>query len=353
MNEQMQRVRLAPDHEISRVIRGGWQMADGHGVLLGAEPIDDMIAFADAGITTFDCADIYTGVEELIGAFRARYRDLRGSDALGNIKVHTKYVPDLAILDRITKADVTAVIDQSLRRLKLDTIDLVQFHWWDYASPLWLQTAQWLDELRLAGKIRHIGGTNFDTDHLHAILDAGIPMISMQVQYSLLDRRPAKAMVEEAVARGVSLLCYGTVAGGFLSDKWLGAPEPADSLENRSLVKYRLIIEDFGGWSLFQDLLSALRSIADRHSTDIATIASAAVLARRAVAGVIVGARNRSHLASNLAISNVRLTATDQAEIEAVLGKAAEIDGDVYTLERDRHGRHGSIMKYNLNKGAA
>ena len=258
------------------------------------EPIDDMIAFADAGITTFDCADIYTGVEELIGAFRARYRNLRGGEALDRIKVHTKFVPDLAILDRITKADVTAIIDQSLRRLKIDTVDLVQFHWWDYGAPLWLQTAHWLDELRLAGKIRHIGGTNFDTDHLRAILDAGIPMVSMQVQYSLLDRRPAKAMVDEAAARGVSLLCYGTVAGGFLSDKWLGAPEPADDLENRSLVKYRLIIEDFGGWALFQKLLGALRTIADRHDTDIATIASAAVLARRAVAGVIVGARNRS-----------------------------------------------------------
>ncbi len=133
----------------------------------------------------------------------------------------------------------------------------------------------------------------------------------------------------------------------------MGKPEPADDLENRSLVKYRLIIQDFGGWSLFQDLLSTLRSIADRHSSDIATIASAAVLARQVVAGVIVGARNRAHLASNLAISNIQLTAIDQAEIEAVLARADDIDGDVYTLERDRHGRHGSIMKYNLNKGAA
>ena len=109
-----------------------------------------------------------------------------------------------------------------LRRLKIDTIDLVQFHWWDYTAPQWLQTAHWLDELRLAGKIRYIGGTNFDTDHLRAILDAGIPMISMQVQYSLLDRRPAKAMVHEAAARGVSLLCYGTVAGGFLQRQMAG-----------------------------------------------------------------------------------------------------------------------------------
>src|SRR4030095_14365644 len=128
----MQRIELSPGYEISRVIRGGWQLSGSHSASISDDPAGDMIAFADAGITTFDCADIYTGVEELIGAFRARYRDLRGSDALSNVKVHTKYVPDLAILDGITNADVTAVIDQSLRRLKIDTIDLVQFHWWDY-----------------------------------------------------------------------------------------------------------------------------------------------------------------------------------------------------------------------------
>ena len=71
----MQRTRLAADHEISRVIRGGWQMAGGHGAIDSAAAVEDMVAFADAGITTFDCADIYTGVEELIGRFRLRYRE--------------------------------------------------------------------------------------------------------------------------------------------------------------------------------------------------------------------------------------------------------------------------------------
>ena len=77
------------------------------------------------------------------------------------------------------------------------------------------------------------------------------------------------------------------------------------------------------------------------------------MLPKKAVAAVIVGARNRSHLASNLAISSIGLTAEDHAGIDAVLAQANELDGDVYTLERDRHGRHGQIMKYNLNKGAA
>jgi aryl-alcohol dehydrogenase-like predicted oxidoreductase len=348
----MQRIKLAPDYEISRVIRGGWQLAAGHGEVTSDDPVADMVAFADAGITTFDCADIYTGVEELIGRFRLRYRELRGDDALSRIKVHTKFVPDLDMLKRINKSYVEGVIDQSLKRLHLDRLDLVQFHWWDYAAPQWLETAQWLNELRLSGKIHKVSATNFDTDRMLHMVNAGVPLASMQVQYSLLDSRPAKRIVEVASANGVALFCYGTVAGGFLGDRWLGRPEPLD-FENRSLIKYKLIIDDIGGWDFFQALLKALRTVADRHGVDIATIASAAMLPRKAVAAVIVGARNRTHLASNLAISDVSLTARDRAEIDAVLSQARELDGDVYTLERDRYGRHGQIMKYNLNKGAA
>lgn len=349
----MQRISLSPDYEISRVIRGGWQMASGHGQLVSDDPVSDMIAFADAGITTFDCADIYTGVEELIGRFRLRFRNERGDEALGRIKVHTKFVPDLDALPSITKAYVERVIDQSLRRLNMERLDLVQFHWWDYDQPRWLETAHWLNELRQAGKIHKVSGTNFDTDHMLEMIGAGIPLTSMQVQYSLLDRRPAKRMVDAALANDVALFCYGTVAGGFLGDAWLGKPEPVAEVENRSLVKYRLIIQDFGGWELFQHLLRTLRTIADRHGVDIATVASASMLTRPAVAAVIVGARSRIHLASNLAVSDLRLTGQDRAEIAAVLAQSKQIEGDVYTIERDRTGRHGSIMKYNLIKGAA
>jgi aryl-alcohol dehydrogenase-like predicted oxidoreductase len=347
----MQRITIAPDYEISRVIRGGWQLAGGHGAIDADSAIEDMIAFADAGITTFDCADIYTGVEELIGRFRLAYKNLRGAEALSRIRVHTKFVPDLTVLPIISKAYVESVIDTSRQRLNLDCLDLVQFHWWAYDIPGWLETAGWLKELHQAGKIGKISGTNFDTDHIEAIIGAGVPFTSLQLQYSLLDRRPEKRMVGLADEKNFALFCYGTVAGGFLGDRWLGRPEPKHPLENRSLTKYKLIIDDFGGWDLFQALLSTLRGIADRHQVDIATVASAAMLTKPGVAAVIVGARNRDHLPSNLAIADIRLTETDQAEIAAILSQAHPLEGDVYTLERDREGRHGSIMKYNLNKG--
>ena len=83
-----------------------------------------------------------------------------------------------------------------------DRLDLVQFHWWDYAAPRWLETLGWLKELKAAGKIDRIGGTNFDSDHVAAIVEAGIPFTALQLQYSLLDRRPEKRMADLARESG-------------------------------------------------------------------------------------------------------------------------------------------------------
>jgi aryl-alcohol dehydrogenase-like predicted oxidoreductase len=175
----------------------------------------------------------------------------------------------------------------------------------------------------------------------------------MQVQYSLLDARPENALIAAARKHDIHLLVYGTVAGGFLGDRWLGAPEPETPLENRSLTKYKLIIDDFGGWHLFQALLRALRKVADRHGVDIATIASRYMLDLPQVAAVIVGARNRAHLIANLKIAAVKLSDADRAEIGAVLAQRNGLEGDTFELERDREGRHGRIMKYNLSKVAS
>jgi len=348
----MQTFDLAPGHRISRVLKGGWQLAGGHGSIDRATSIDDMVAFADAGITAFDCADIYTGVEEMIGEFRSRYKALRGAEALAAIKVHTKFVPDLGALGTISRAQVRRAIDTQIARLQAERLDLVQFHWWDYAVDRQVEVGLWLAELQRAGKIAHIGGTNFDAAQMLRLIEAGVPLVSMQVQYSLLDDRPARSMATAAAAHGVSFLCYGTVAGGLFSDRWLGATEPAEPFENRSLIKYKLIVDEFGGWALFQDLLAALSAVGRRHGTDIASVASRWMLDAPGVAGVIVGARNRAHLVRNLAITDIALTAEDRAAVQAVLDRAQKVPGEVYELERDRTGKHGSIMKYNLNKAA-
>lgn len=339
------RTRLSGTYEISRIIKGGWQLAGDHGLIHAEQADRDMTAFVEAGITTFDCADIYTGVEAMIGSFRVRHPDLAA-----RTQIHTKLVPDLGSLSRVDAAYVERIIDRSLQRLRTEQLDLVQFHWWDYSVPGYVDAALALERLRVKGKIAHLGATNFDVPHLLELVDAGVPLVAHQVQYSLLDGRAESGMLQACRRRGIGLLCYGTVAGGFLSDRWLARPEAVPPFANRSLTKYKLIIEDFGGWELFQQLLRALRAIADKHSCDIATVASRAILQRDGVAAVIVGATSAAHVEANARIGAVELDSADFAAIDAVIARRAGPEGDVFTLERDRHGRHGRIMKYELNQ---
>ncbi len=341
----VERVELAPGYSISRVLRGGWQLAGGHGDVDRDRAIADMAAFVAAGVTTFDCADIYTGVEEMIGAFRERARPGDG------LRVHTKFVPDWGALATLTADDVRRIVERSLARLRTDRLDLVQFHWWNYDVPGMERAALALRDLQREGRIRLIGGTNFDAARTARLMEAGVEVASMQVQYSLLDRRPEGAMADLCSRGGMRLLCYGTVAGGFLTERWIGAAEPAiETLTNRSLVKYKLIIEDFGGWDLFQGLLAALSRIAERHGVSIPAVATRWVLDRPHVAGAIVGARYADHLPDTLSVFRFALDDADRAVLDDVLRHATGPLGDTYTLERDREGRHGRIMKYDLNR---
>jgi aryl-alcohol dehydrogenase-like predicted oxidoreductase len=243
----VERLELWPGYTISRLLKGGWHLAGGHGAVEPAQAIADMAAFVEAGFTTFDCADHYVGVEQLIGDFRRAYPSLARK-----VQIHTKIVPDLEALATCDHAYVEAIIDRSLMRLGVDSLDLVQFHWWDYAVPRYVEVALVLKALQQKGKIRAIGVTNFDTPRLAEMLEAGVPIRTNQIQYSPLDNRADAAMLALCRARGIAILAYGTIAGGFLTDAWLGKDEPPGPFENRSHTKYKLIIEDFGGWALFQ-----------------------------------------------------------------------------------------------------
>src|SRR6516165_3108327 len=159
-------VNLRDDYSISRVIKGGWQLAGGHGQVDTQAAIADMFIFVENGITTFDCADIYLGVEALIGVFLKHYTQKYGKQAAERIKIHTKFVPDLRLLAHIRRENIEAIIDRSLKRLGLEQLHLVQFHWWDYSIPNYVETALVLQDLQKKGKIRYLAGTNFDVSHV-------------------------------------------------------------------------------------------------------------------------------------------------------------------------------------------
>ncbi len=349
---EVPRIELRPGYSISRLIKGGWQLASGHGTVNQEREtiLADMDRYVDTGMTTFDCADIYTGVEAMIGEYLGRVRERHGSVGVERVQVHTKFVPDVSQLATITAAEVEQAIDRSLRRLGVERLDLVQFHWWDYEVPRYVEVGMMLSRLVEQGKIRHVGATNFSCATLQELLDAGVPLVSHQVQYSLLDRRPAGEMTSLCRSRGVSLLCYGALAGGFLSHRYLGAPEPEPPFANRSLVKYQLIIEEFGGWNAFQELLQVLAGIANRLQVPIGAAAIRALLDRLQVGAVIVGARNSSYLGETLAALDCDLGPTEYSAIESVLRGSLGPVGDVYQLEREKGGRHANIMRYELNR---
>ena len=334
---------------IDRVIVGCWQLAEGHGDTRGFAGLDVVAAYYDAGFRVFDCADIYTGVEALLGTFR-RAHGIGSKD----LAVHTKYVPDRTGLASLTPEQTERAIDGSRARLGVESLDLVQFHWWDYRVPGYLETLDTLMSLQQQGAIHGIGLTNFDARHTAEILAHGCPVASIQTQTSVLDRRPARRLAPLAKEHGIPLLGYGSVAGGLLSDRYLGASPPREPHENRSLTKYLLILEEIGGWDALQALLRVLRTIADERGVSVATVASAACLAREAVRACIVGVRHTHHIDEHIALRDSVILGEDElSSIEVVRARFLEVPGDVYELERDPDGKHGRIMRYDLNSEAA
>ena len=342
------RVELAPDYSIAKIINGCWQLTPDHGG--GPESRKNALRhFAELvehGFTTFDCADIYTGTETLLGEFR---RTLSDPDT---IQVHTKFVPNKNALAELDDETIDAAIDQSLRKLGVDRLDLVQFHWWNYTVTGLDRMFERLLHAQSIDKIRLLGVTNFNTDQLQKLLDQNASIVSMQAQYSLLDRRPERHMTACCSENNVSLLPYGVLAGGFLSDQYLGNPEPTKP--NRSLQKYRLIIEEAGGWDALQRLLEVLASIAGKHGTSIDAIAARWVLDQPTVAAIILGIGNRSRAGKNLALSEIRLHGSDRHSIDECLRSMTLPPGDPYDLERDANSIHSRIIRTELqDTGAA
>ncbi|MGA1417838.1 MAG: aldo/keto reductase [Gemmatimonadaceae bacterium] len=318
------RYDLGAGLSISRILTGLWQVADQEreGRAFDRDrAADAMGPYVAAGFTTFDMADHYGSAEEIVGRFRAR-------PGAPPTQLLTKWVPEPG---PITRGMVQEAVDRACRRMQVERIDLLQFHAWSYAHPAWLDALVYLDELRQAGRIAHLGLTNTDTAHLRLVVESGIPIATNQICYSLLDQRAAGAMAEYCARRGVALLAFGTLAGGFLTDRWLGAPEPAwERLETWSQMKYGRFIRIVGGWEALQRVLRAARAVADRHRVSIANVATRYILDAPAVGGVIIGARlgERAHLEDNARTDALRLTADDRATIAEALATLEPVPGD-------------------------
>ena len=319
------RFPFASDLSICRILNGMWQVSGAHGAIDPARAVEAMAAYHDAGFTTWDLADHYGPAEDLIGNFRQQFAARHGEERLAEIQAFTKWVPYPGVMTRRVVEEAIAV---SLRRMGTDRLDLLQFHWWDYGDARYLDALRHLADLQNEEKIRHLALTNFDTERLAIITGHGIPIVSNQVQYSLVDQRPEAKMEAYCAEHGITLLTYGTLLGGLLSEKYLGRPEPGrGELTTASLQKYKQMIDAWGGWALFQELLAGVKQIADKHAVGIANVGMRYVLDRPAVAGVIVGARLglTQHIAENARVFDFALDADDRAVIEAALAKSRDL----------------------------
>ena len=307
------------DLEICRVLNGMWQVAGGHGQIDSELAVRDMKKYQDSGFTTWDLANIYGPAESLIGKFREKIGPEKKFQAL------TKFVPNPGPM---SNSIVTHYIEQSLQKMKIDCIDLLQFHWWDYNDMSYLDALNNLSKLQKESKIKHIGLTNFDTERVKIIKEQGHEIVSNQVQYSILDQRPDKAMAPFFAKHGIKILSYGTLLGGFFSEKYLGVDEPhRGDLATSSVQKYKNMIDAWGGWQLFQELLFVLNGIAQKYNCSIANVATRFILDKPQVAGVIIGARLSiaEHRADNTKVFDVKLDEQDISSINNITAKANDL----------------------------
>ena len=320
---KIETTQLTQDLSICRILNGMWQVSGGHGQIDHDSAINQMLEYTENGFNTWDMADIYGPAESLYGDFRNELG--KRSNELEKIQGFTKFVPNPGPM---SNSIVTHYIEESLKKMNVNCIDLLQFHWWDYQDTSYLDALSHLSKLQNEGKIKYLGLTNFDTERIKIIIKNNFKIISNQVQFSILDQRPEKIMIPFFIKYGIKILSYGTLLGGFFSEKYLNADEPTRiELTTASLQKYKNMIDIWGGWQLFQELLQVLNTIAKKHNCSIANIATRFILDKPQVAGVIIGARLgiSDHIEDNSKVFNLKLDQDDISLISTITSKSNDL----------------------------
>ena len=139
---------------MTRILNGMWQVSGGHGQINHNSAINQMLEYAENGFNTWDMADIYGPAESLYGDFRNELRKRKESNELGKIQGFTKFVPNPGPM---SNSIVTHYIEESLKKMNVNCIDLLQFHWWDYQDASYLDALSHLSKLQNEEKIKYLG----------------------------------------------------------------------------------------------------------------------------------------------------------------------------------------------------
>ncbi|MGH7549303.1 MAG: aldo/keto reductase [Gemmatimonadota bacterium] len=268
-------------------------------------------AALDQGINFFDTADIYGQGQSEEFLSRAL-----GSDRDG-VVIATKFGSEMEGQGKgASPAYIHHAVEESLRRLRTDRIDLYQLHEPDPTVPI-EDTLSALDELVQAGKVREIGASNFSVAQLRdaeaAVQGDAARFVSVQNEYSLLHREPEEGVLDECERQGLAFLPYFPLKSGLLTGKYRqGEPPPAGARISESGGMANLLSEQ--NLAIVEELIR----FAKARGRTILELAFSWLLARPTVASVIAGATSPTQVEANAAAVGWRLTEEELAEVDAI-----------------------------------
>jgi aryl-alcohol dehydrogenase-like predicted oxidoreductase len=307
------------DLRVSEISLGSWLTYGGGVADEQARACVD--AAFEVGINFIDTANVYArgAAEDFLG-------DVLSSRPRDTYVLATKlYFPmdDTGENQGLSRSQVHQQIDDSLRRLRTDHVDLYQCHRYDTETPL-EETMEALTEVVRAGKARYLGFSEWSVEQIQAALDLSRAngwekFVSSQPQYSMLWRAPEDEVIPLCRANGVSQIVWSPLAQGALTGKYKpGAPAPEGSRATSERMGHMM-----GGWLDDRVLARVQRLVplAERLALTMAQLALAWVLREENVASAIVGASRPEQVRDNAAASGVELDAETLSEIEAILGE--------------------------------
>jgi len=299
--------------EISAVVIGCMSWGDpsrgGHAWVLGESDATELIhAALDAGVNTFDTANVYSGgsSEEFTG--RALWSAARREDVVLATKVYNRMRPGPNGAG-LSRAVILHEIDASLRRLGTDYVDLYQIHRWDYQTPI-EETMEALHDVVKAGKARYIGASSMwawqfaKAQHV-ADLHGWTRFVSMQNHYNLLYREEEREMLPLCLDQGVGVIPWSPLARGRLARPWQST---TDRSENDEFGQTLYRPED-------AQVVEQVQKVAGARGLPMAQVALAWLLAQSAVTAPIVGLTRAQHLTDALAAVELELTVEELAAL--------------------------------------
>ena len=269
-----------------------------------------------SGVNFLDTADTYANgrSEELVGRLLG--------DRRSEVIIATKFGQAMPGQGSGARPEyVTKAFEASLRRLRTDYVDLYQLHIPDSQVPI-AETLGALNELVKAGRVKEIGCSNFSAQQLREAAAAtrlrSARFVSVQNEYSLLDREPEAQVLGECARQGIAFLPYFPLKSGLLTGKYRkGQPIPEDTRVAKFERYRKLLTEDN------LDKVERLIDYAQSHGHSILDLAISWLLAHPLVASVIAGASSAEQVRANVNAANWELTEADLNEIDVLLSREA------------------------------